>query len=70
MARKNTLNFLTDLDDYPLDMIEDMMSQFKRARDNEIMLPNMSHCIMCGVKDACKWRNTHLWKQQQEGETK
>lgn len=70
MARKNTLNFLTDLDDYPLAMIEDMMSQFKRARDNEIMLPNMSHCMMCGVKDACKWRNTHLWKQQTEGETK
>jgi hypothetical protein len=67
MSRKQSLGFLTDLNDYPLDMIEGMMAQFKRARDNEIMLPNMSHCVMCGVKDACKWRNVHLWTKQ-EGE--
>lgn len=60
MAREGTLGYLVDLDQYPTVIIEDMMAQFKTARENKVFLPNMSHCPMCSVKEHCKYRNPQL----------
>jgi len=57
MARQGSLGFLADLDDYPLEMVEDLIGQFRKARDHKVFLPNMSHCNMCAVVEYCKYRN-------------
>jgi len=65
MARTGQLGFLADLDQYPLEMIEDLIDQFKKARDSKVFLPNMGHCYMCSVSEFCKYRNPEKgsWKK-------
>lgn len=62
MAREGTLGHLIDLDNYPSIIIEDMISQFKLARENKIFMPNFGHCAMCSVQEFCKYRNPKLWE--------
>lgn len=56
MAREGGIKELVNLDKYTTEDIIDMITKFDLARKAEIFLPNMSHCVMCSVKDKCKWK--------------
>lgn len=55
MAREGQVKELVDLDKYKTEDIKDMVSTFDKARKNSIFLPNLTHCVMCNVKQDCKW---------------
>jgi hypothetical protein len=56
MGREGNVKELVNLDKYTTQDIIDMVTKFDQARKAEIFLPNMSHCVMCSVKDKCKWK--------------
>lgn len=56
MGRSGGVNELINLDKYPMDTIIDIVTKFDQARKAEIFLPNFNHCMMCSVKDKCKWK--------------
>jgi RecB family exonuclease len=55
MARSGTTSPLVSLDFYSTDKIEELVAGFDKARRNELLLPNFSHCKMCGFTTQCKW---------------
>jgi hypothetical protein len=56
MARTGQTSELIDLDYFSKDSIIEMVTKFDQARKAELFIPNLSHCIMCGVKDQCKYK--------------
>jgi hypothetical protein len=57
MAREGITSQLIDLDNFPKEYIVDIVSQFDTARKSGIFIPNFSHCVMCNLKDKCKYKN-------------
>jgi hypothetical protein len=55
MARDGATSALVDLDFYSLDKIEEMISEFERARQAHLFIPNFNHCKLCDLTDKCKW---------------
>lgn len=56
MGRTGMTSELIDLDYFPKEAIVDIVTKFDTARKAELFMPNLSHCIMCGVKDHCKYK--------------
>ena len=57
MARTGITGEMVDLDKFPKEYVIDIVSQFDKARKSGIFIPNFSHCIMCQLKDKCKYKN-------------
>lgn len=55
MAREGTTTPLVDLDFYSMEMIEQMVADFDRARQAHLFIPNLNHCKMCDLTDKCKF---------------
>lgn len=55
MAREGTTSPLVDLDFYKTEMIEEMVSEFEKARQAHLFIPNLNNCKMCDLTDKCKW---------------
>lgn len=55
LARQGGIKELVDLDAYSTEMIIELVTKFDTARKAELFLPNLNHCVMCSVKDHCKW---------------
>jgi hypothetical protein len=55
MARNGGIKELVDLDEYTTESIIELVTKFDKARKDDIFLPNLNHCVMCNVKDYCKW---------------
>ena len=54
MTRKGEMTTPESLDQFTVHMWDEMFSQFKKAVDSDIFIPNVSgHCRSCGVKNAC-----------------
>lgn len=60
MGRSGGIKELVDLDVYTTESIIELVTKFDEARKAEIFLPNLSHCVMCGVKDKCKWNKKRV----------
>jgi hypothetical protein len=56
MARAGQTSELIDLDYFTKDNIIDIVTKFDTARKQELFIPNLNHCIMCNVKDQCKYK--------------
>ena len=57
MAREGMTTPLVDLDFYSMEMIEQMVSDFDKARQAHLFIPNLNHCKMCDLTTQCKWFN-------------
>lgn len=57
MARQGIVSEMIDLDKYPKEMVIDIVSKFDYARKNDIFIPNLGHCVMCNIKQECKFKN-------------
>lgn len=55
MGRQGGIKELINLDRYPKETIIELVTKFDAARKAEIFLPNLNHCVMCSVKEECKW---------------
>jgi hypothetical protein len=60
MGRNGGIKELVDLDAYPKDMIIELVTKFDAARKAELFMPNLNHCVMCSVKDKCKWNKKRI----------
>jgi hypothetical protein len=60
MGRNGGIKELVDLDAYPKDMIIELVTKFDTARKAELFMPNLNHCVMCSVKDKCKWNKKRI----------
>jgi len=56
MARDGGIGEMINLDKYTVDSISDMVTKYDTARRQEIFLPNLNHCVMCGLVKDCKWK--------------
>ena len=56
MAREGTTSELIDLDKFPTEWVIDIVTKFDKARKEGIFVPNFSHCVMCGFKTTCKYK--------------
>jgi hypothetical protein len=56
MARSGQTSELINLDYFSKDDIIEIVSKFDQARKAELFIPNLNHCIMCNVKDQCKYK--------------
>ena len=56
MARSGQTSELIDLDYFSKDDIIEIVTKFDQARKAELFIPNLNHCIMCNVKDQCKYK--------------
>ena len=56
MARTGQTSELIDLDYFNKDDIIEIVSKFDQARKAELFIPNLNHCIMCNVKEQCKYK--------------
>lgn len=54
-AREGTTTPLVDLDAYPKDKIEYIVSGFDKLRKQGIFLPNLDECGWCGFNQICEW---------------
>lgn len=57
MAREGIVSEMIDLDKFPKSYVVDIVTKFDTARKSGIFIPNFSHCVMCNIKDKCKWKN-------------
>jgi hypothetical protein len=57
MGRDGVVSEMIDLDKYPKEIIIDIVTQFDKARRESIFIPNFSHCVMCNLKDKCKYKD-------------
>lgn len=57
MARDGVTSQLINLDKYPADDVEYILSGFDKLRKSGIFLPNLDECGWCGFKDSCDWGN-------------
>jgi hypothetical protein len=55
MGRSGSTSPLVDLTHLSTDKIVDIVVKFEKARHQQVFLPNLSSCSMCGVKNACHW---------------
>lgn len=60
MGRSGGIKELVDLDEYTTESIIELVTKFDRARKADLFLPNLNHCIMCNVKDSCKWNKKKI----------
>ena len=56
MGRTGQTDELIDLDYISKDDIIEIVTKFDTARKAELFMPNLSHCIMCNVKNECKYK--------------
>ena len=56
MGRTGITTEMVDLDLFPKEYIMEIVSKFDRARKDGIFIPNFSHCVMCQLKDKCKYK--------------
>lgn len=54
-AREGTTTPLIDLDKYPAERIEYIVSGFDKLRKSGIFLPNLDECGWCGFNQVCEW---------------
>lgn len=55
MARQGGTSAPTKLDKFTLQKLDEMVSLFQRARENNLYLPNFESCKMCSVQEYCYW---------------
>lgn len=55
LGRHGGIKELVDLDAYPSENIIELVTMFDTARKASLFMPNLNHCVMCGVKASCKW---------------
>jgi len=56
MGRTGQTDELIDLDYISKDDIIEIVTKFDTARKAELFMPNLNHCIMCNVKNECKYK--------------
>ena len=56
MGRTGQTDELIDLDYIKKEDIIDIVTKFDTARKAELFMPNLNHCIMCNVKNECKYK--------------
>ena len=56
MGRTGQTDELIDLDYISKDDIIDIVTKFDTARKAELFMPNLNHCVMCNVKNECKYK--------------
>lgn len=54
-AREGTTTPLIDLDKYPADRVEYIVSGFDKLRKSGTFLPNLDECGWCGFNQVCEW---------------
>lgn len=54
-AREGTTTPLVDLDAFPSEKVEFIVSGFDKLRKSGIFLPNLDECGYCGFKNICEW---------------
>lgn len=54
-AREGGTTPLVDLDKYPAERIEYIVSGFDKLRKSGIFLPNLDECGWCGFNQICEW---------------
>jgi len=55
MARQGGTSTPTKLDKFTLQKLDEMVSLFQKARENNLYLPNFESCKMCSVQEYCYW---------------
>lgn len=55
LGRSGGIKELINLDMYPSEDIIELVTKFDKARKAELFMPNLNHCVMCSVKESCKW---------------
>lgn len=56
MGRTGSTTPLVDLSNLSTEKIVAIVRSFEKARHQEIFVPNLSSCKLCGVKAACHWQ--------------
>lgn len=56
MGRTGQTDELIDLDYISKEDIIDIVTKFDTARKAELFMPNLNHCVMCNVKNECKYK--------------
>ena len=56
MGRTGQTDELIDLDYISKEDIIEIVTKFDTARRAELFMPNLNHCIMCNVKNECKYK--------------
>lgn len=56
MAREGIVSEMIDLDNFPKEYVIDIVTKFDAARKAGIFIPNFGHCMMCNIKDKCKYK--------------
>jgi hypothetical protein len=56
MGRTGQTDELIDLDYISKEDIIEIVTKFDTARRAELFMPNLNHCVMCNVKDECKYK--------------
>lgn len=56
MGRTGQTDELIDLDYISKEDIIDIVTKFDTARKAELFIPNLNHCVMCNVKNECKYK--------------
>lgn len=54
-ARDGVTSHLVDLDTFPSDRVEYIVSGFDKLRKQGIFLPNLDECGWCGFNQVCEW---------------
>jgi RecB family exonuclease len=55
MARQGGTSVPTELNKFTLQKLDEMISLFQIARENNLYLPNFESCKMCSVMEYCYW---------------
>lgn len=55
MARQGSTSTPIRLDKFTLQKLDEMVSLFQKARENNIYLPNFDSCKLCSVTEYCYW---------------
>lgn len=56
MGRTGQTDELIDLDYITKEDIIEIVTKFDTARKAELFMPNLNHCVMCNVKNECKYK--------------
>lgn len=56
MGRTGQTDELINLDYISKEDIIDIVTKFDTARKAELFMPNLNHCVMCNVKNECKYK--------------
>ena len=55
MARQGSTSIPTSLDKFTLRKLDEMVSLFQKARENNLYLPNFEGCKLCSYQEHCYW---------------